>query len=108
MSEPEQHGRFNKRNQKWLWATVQVFGHARKPKLHTAHASRERERESALVHGLIGLGLKGWSLHPCVPVGARGKEPSSPTELEAPPLTVVMFALWVPGHALCFWVTVVG
>ena len=43
------------------------------------------------------------NLHPCVPVGARGREPSAPKELEAPPLTVVKFALWLPGHALCFW-----
>ena len=41
-------------------------------------------RESAFCSWSIGLWLKGWSLYPCVPVGARGKERSAPTELEAP------------------------
>ena len=60
------------------------------------------------VHGARALDLKAFGLYPCVPVGARDKEPSAPTELEAPPLTVVMFALWLPGHALCLWVAVAG
>ena len=40
--------------------------------------------------------------------GARTLEPSAPTELEAPLLTAVMFALWLPCHALFFWVAVEG
>ena len=55
------------------------------------------ERES------VGPGLEGLNLYPCVPVGALGKEPSALTELGAPLLTVVMFALWLPGHILCIF-----
>ena len=100
------------------------LGHRRQPEgqkrvaccsvTHTVfhcRSGRERERESVCVcicSWSIGLGLEGWNLYPCVPVGARSKEPWTPTELEAPPLTVVMFALWLPGHALCFWAAVAG
>ena len=63
----------------------------------------KKERE-CICSWSIGLGLKGWSLYPCVPVGARGKEPSAPTELEAPPLTVVMLLDQCKSTILC-WIT---
>ena len=49
-------------------------------------------------YGAQALGLKAFGPYRCFPEG-HVVEPLASTELEAPPLTWIMFAPWLPGHA---------